>query len=225
MPGSGPGPHLLNGALDVMQGRIHLGAARMVYAGLVLLAITTGLLLGLALLGQSLTIDPPGRSVPLWRDMIFAGVVAACYGIYFSMPMLAWPVAVGVLAHALRWVALTEFDASPAIAVLVASFFAGLVITPVARRRPCRSRPSASRAWCRCCPAPTSPGWRPASRTSPTARMQRWHRSAGRSLTARRPSSSFSMGVGLIAPKLLIDRFGEKPRWTGAKPTLPSLYG
>ena len=132
-----PGPHLLNGALDLIQGRIHLGAARMVYAGLVLLAITTGLLLGLALLGQSLTVDPPGRSVPLWRDVVFAGVVAACYGIYFSMPlrMLAWPVAVGVLAHALRWVALTEFHSSPAIAVLVASIFAGLVITPVARRR------------------------------------------------------------------------------------------
>ncbi len=130
-----PGPHLLNGGLDLIQGRIHLGAARMVYAGLVLLAITTGLLLGLALLGQSLMIDPPGRSVSLGRDMVFAGVVAACYCIYFSMPMLARPVAVGVLAHALRWVALTELHASAAIAVLVASIFAGLAITPVARRR------------------------------------------------------------------------------------------
>jgi len=109
----------------------------MVYARLVLLAITTGLLLGLAPLGQSLTVNPPGRSVPLWRDTVFAGVVAACYGIYFSMPlrMMAWPVAVGVLAHALRWLALTAFDSSAAIAVLVASIFAGLVITPVARRR------------------------------------------------------------------------------------------
>jgi uncharacterized membrane protein YjjB (DUF3815 family) len=75
--------------------------------------------------------------VALWRDMLFAGVVAACYGIYFSMPlrMLAWPGAVGVLAHALRWAALTRFDSSAAIAVLVASLFVGLVITPVARRR------------------------------------------------------------------------------------------
>jgi uncharacterized membrane protein YjjP (DUF1212 family) len=46
-----PGPHLLNGALDLIKGRIHLGAARLIYAGLVILVISTGLLLGLTLLG------------------------------------------------------------------------------------------------------------------------------------------------------------------------------
>src|SRR5258708_2113695 len=30
-----PGPHVLNGALDLINGRIHLGAARLTYAGLV----------------------------------------------------------------------------------------------------------------------------------------------------------------------------------------------
>ena len=49
-----PGPAVLNGALDLVQGRIHLGAARMIYAGLVVAAISTGLLLGLALLGVGL---------------------------------------------------------------------------------------------------------------------------------------------------------------------------
>ena len=49
-----PGPHVLNGALDLINGRIHLGAARLIYAGLVIVAISTGLLLGLALLGVSL---------------------------------------------------------------------------------------------------------------------------------------------------------------------------
>ena len=34
-----------------------------------------------------------------------------------------------------------------------------------------------------------------------------------------------AMGVGLIDPKLLIDRCGEKPRWAGAKAARPSLYG
>ena len=48
-----PGPHVLNGALDLIKGRIHLGAARLVYAGLVVMAISTGLLLGLNFLGVS----------------------------------------------------------------------------------------------------------------------------------------------------------------------------
>jgi uncharacterized membrane protein YjjP (DUF1212 family) len=59
-----PGPHVLNGALDLVEGRIHLGAARLIYAGLVIVAISTGLLLGLALLGVSLPVDPGGRAVP-----------------------------------------------------------------------------------------------------------------------------------------------------------------
>jgi hypothetical protein len=33
-----------------------------------------------------------------------------------------------------------------------------------------------------------------------------------------------AMGVGLIGTKLLIDRFGERPRWAGAKLAHPSLY-
>ena len=41
-----PGPHVLNGALDLIKGRIHLGAARLVYAGLVIMVISMGLLFG-----------------------------------------------------------------------------------------------------------------------------------------------------------------------------------
>src|SRR6266481_5669633 len=73
-----PGPHILNGAFDLIGGRIHLGAARLLYAGLIVVAISTGLLLGLALLGASLPVDPPVRVVPLWHDIIAAGVAVAC---------------------------------------------------------------------------------------------------------------------------------------------------
>src|SRR5262249_31127092 len=68
-----PGPHILNGALDLINGRIDLGAARLIYAGLVVLAIATGLLLALTLFGVSLPVDPMGRAVPLWQDVIAAG--------------------------------------------------------------------------------------------------------------------------------------------------------
>jgi len=48
-----PGPHFLNAAIDLIKGRIHLGGARLIYAGLIVAAIATGLLLGLMLLGAS----------------------------------------------------------------------------------------------------------------------------------------------------------------------------
>lgn len=131
-----PGPHILNAALDLIGGRIHLGASRLLYAGLVVVAISTGLLLGLALLGVSLPVDPPGRAVPLWEDIIAAGVAVACYSVFFSTPlsMLPWPVAVGMLAHALRWVALSVCGLGVAAGALVACIVVGLLLTPVSRR-------------------------------------------------------------------------------------------
>jgi uncharacterized membrane protein YjjP (DUF1212 family) len=132
-----PGPHVLNGALDLVNGRIHLGATRLLYAGLVVVAISTGLLLGLALLGVALPIDPVGRGVPLWEDIVAAGVAVASYSVFFSTPlrMFGWPVAVGVSAHAFRWVALNCVGAGPAMGAFVACFVVGLVLTPVARSR------------------------------------------------------------------------------------------
>jgi uncharacterized membrane protein YjjP (DUF1212 family) len=132
-----PGPAVLNGALDLVRGRIHLGAARMIYAGLVVAAISTGLLLGLALLGVGLPVDEAGRAVPLWLDAIAAGVAVAAYCVFFSMPspMMVWPVAVGMLAHAFRWWLLVELGASAATGALAACLIVGLIITPIARRR------------------------------------------------------------------------------------------
>jgi uncharacterized membrane protein YjjP (DUF1212 family) len=131
-----PGPPVLSGALDLVNGRIHLGAARIVFAGLVVIAISTGLLLGLTLLGVSLPVDQASRAVPLWLDTIAAGIAVAAYGVFFSTPlhMLAWPVAVGMLAHALRWWLLTALGASAAIGALVACLVVALILTPVARR-------------------------------------------------------------------------------------------
>jgi uncharacterized membrane protein YjjP (DUF1212 family) len=132
-----PGPHVLNGALDLINGRIHLGAARLIYAGLVIVAISTGLLLGLALLGVSLPVDQAGRAVPLWQDVIAAGVAIAAYSVFFSTPpnMLLWPITVGMLAHALRWAAITALGFGAAIGTLLACLVVGLILTPVARRR------------------------------------------------------------------------------------------
>jgi uncharacterized membrane protein YjjB (DUF3815 family) len=100
-----PGPHVLNGMIDLAAARIYLGVSRLVFAGLVILAISGGLLLGLQLLGVSLPVDEPGRAVALWLDTLAAGVAVGAYSVFFSMPlrMLGWPIAVGMFAHALRW--------------------------------------------------------------------------------------------------------------------------
>jgi uncharacterized membrane protein YjjP (DUF1212 family) len=131
-----PGPHFLNSALDLINGRIALGAARLIYALLIVAAISTGLLLGLTLLGVSLPADPAGRAVLWWEDVIAAGVAVAAYSIFFSTPikMLPWPVAVGMLAHALRWTAITVVGFGVATGALVACAVVGLILTPVSRR-------------------------------------------------------------------------------------------
>jgi uncharacterized membrane protein YjjP (DUF1212 family) len=131
-----PGPHFLNGALDLVGGRIALGASRLLYATLIVVAISAGLLIGLALLGVSLPADPPGRVALLWEDMIAAGVAVAAYCIFFSCPprMLPWPVGVGMLAHALRWIAITQLGFGPAAGALVACVVVALILTPVSRR-------------------------------------------------------------------------------------------
>jgi uncharacterized membrane protein YjjP (DUF1212 family) len=131
-----PGPHFLNSALDLINGRIALGTARLMYAGLIVVAISVGLLIGLALLGVSLPADPAGRVVPLWQDVIAAGVAVAAYSVFFSTPlyMLPWPVAVGMFGHALRWAALTQLGFSAVTGALVACVAVAVILTPVSRR-------------------------------------------------------------------------------------------
>jgi uncharacterized membrane protein YjjB (DUF3815 family) len=59
-----------------------------------------------------------------------------CFCVFFSMPMamLPWPVAVDMLAHALRWVGLAIFGFGVATGALVACAIVGLALAPVSRR-------------------------------------------------------------------------------------------
>ena len=131
-----PGPHVLNGAADLIKNRIDLGLSRSVYAGLIIVAIAMGLLLGMALLGASLPVDPPGRADLVWWDLLAAGIAVASYCVFFSMPlrMLPWPVCVGMLAHGLRWLTINGLGADNALGALVACLVVGTILTPVSRR-------------------------------------------------------------------------------------------
>jgi uncharacterized membrane protein YjjP (DUF1212 family) len=131
-----PGPHVLNGMMDLIAARISLGSARLVFAGFIVLTISFGLLLGLGLLGVSLPVDGPGRAVPLWVDVIAAGVAVGAYSVFYSTPlrMLPWPVGIGMAAHALRWWTLAH-GGGAATGAFVACLLVGLCLAPVAYRR------------------------------------------------------------------------------------------
>jgi uncharacterized membrane protein YjjP (DUF1212 family) len=131
-----PGPHILNGAIDLARARIALGMARLFYAGLTVLMICTGLLLGLAAGGANLPTAAPSVPVPFGADVIAAGCAVAAFGTFFSMPwrLLPVPILIGMLAHAARWALISLAGAQAATGALVACFLAGLIATPVADR-------------------------------------------------------------------------------------------
>jgi uncharacterized membrane protein YjjB (DUF3815 family) len=131
-----PGPHLLNGAIDLVRGRIPLGASRIGYAGLIILMICIGLLVGLALGGVNLPASGPSSPVPLGYDVVAAGVAVAAYGTFFAMPwrMLPIPMLIGMLAHTCRWLVITMGGGSVETGALVACLAASIIVTPVAGR-------------------------------------------------------------------------------------------
>jgi len=131
-----PGPHVLNGALDLLALRIPLGLARLGYAALLLLSIGTGLAIALAIFGTDLPTDPAGRTVPFWLDVVAAAVAAASYPVYFSMPyrLIVWPVVVGAAAHGLRWWAMSIWDMNIVTGAFLACLLVGSVLAPVAHR-------------------------------------------------------------------------------------------
>jgi uncharacterized membrane protein YjjP (DUF1212 family) len=129
-----PGPHVLNGAMDLLALRMTLGLTRLGYATLVLGAIAAGLILGLRFGGQTLPLSSADVRVGLSADVLAAGVAAASYPVYFSMPyrMIGWPVAAGMVAHAAHWWSITVWHASLDAAALVSCLIVGTALAPVA---------------------------------------------------------------------------------------------
>ncbi len=131
-----PGPHILNGALDLLALRVTLGIGRLGYAALILAAIATGLMLGLAAGGSTISVAQPAATVPLYVDVVAAGIAAGSYPVYFSMPyrMISWPVGFGMLAHAAHWWAVAVGHVDVATAALGSCLIVGVLLVPVSHR-------------------------------------------------------------------------------------------
>jgi len=131
-----PGPHLLNGAIDLARTRITLGIARLTYAGIIVLMICFGLLLGFTAGGAALPTAGRSAPVPFVADVIAAAFAVAAFGSLFSIPwrMLPFPIAAGMLGHAVRWAVISLADANVATGALVACILVSIVVTPVVDR-------------------------------------------------------------------------------------------
>jgi hypothetical protein len=101
----------------------------------------------LAIDGRSLAVGQSSTVVPLYVDVLAAGIAAGSYPVFFSMPyrMIGWPVAVGMLAHAAHWWALTVWHVDIATAALVSCLIAGVLWCRYRTICGCRSLRSGSR--------------------------------------------------------------------------------
>jgi uncharacterized membrane protein YjjP (DUF1212 family) len=131
-----PGPHILNGAIDLARTRIALGIARLAYAAVIVLLTCAGGLFGFTAVGVSLAMGQSSPPVPLMIDVIAAGCAVASFGTFFSMPwrLLPVPIAVGMLAHAARWALISVAGGSAATGALIACTLVSVLVTPVVDR-------------------------------------------------------------------------------------------
>jgi uncharacterized membrane protein YjjB (DUF3815 family) len=100
------------------------------------LLICAGGLFGFTAAGGDLAIAGPSPPVPLIIDVIAAGCAVASFGTFFSMPwrLLAFPIAVGMLAHAARWALIVLAGGSAPSGALVACILVSVLTAPVVDR-------------------------------------------------------------------------------------------
>lgn len=130
-----PGPHLINGLYDTIENNIQTGLPRLWLALSILVAASLGILIGGRLTLDMNTIPAwyGGGTVPLWLDMLLAGIVSCGFGAFYNAPwrVLWMSILCGMIGHGIRYLCLQSgwsLEASTLVACLTIGFMANTVV-------------------------------------------------------------------------------------------------
>jgi uncharacterized membrane protein YjjB (DUF3815 family) len=133
-----PGPHLINGMLDLMDNYLPMSMARLGLAAGILLASALGIVLGVEL---TLPGPLPGDQVAntdrlnLASDMVLAGLVTCGFAVFYNTPwrQVAMAAVGGMAGHGLRFLALDEVGCRLEAATFLGALAVGVVSGWMAR--------------------------------------------------------------------------------------------
>ena len=132
-----PGPHLINGLLDVVDNFMPMGIARLGLALSILLACALGIVIGMKITLPVLPMAEDGMKADhlnLISDMLLAGIVTIGFAVFYNAAWLHVGLATvgGMIGHGLRYIAL-EAGWKLDTATFLGSFAVGLVAAWIAR--------------------------------------------------------------------------------------------
>jgi uncharacterized membrane protein YjjB (DUF3815 family) len=132
-----PGPHLINGLLDLVENYLPMSLARLGLATAILMSSAIGVIGGLELAFPSPPIagtSADASHLNLLSDMLLAGVVTCGFAVYYNATWKQVGLAVvgGMGGHGLRYVAL-NVDFTPEAATFFGGAAVGLVSALIAR--------------------------------------------------------------------------------------------
>lgn len=134
-----PGPHLINGLLDMIDNQVPMSLSRLGLATAILLASALGIVLGVELTIPDFDFSGPAGSADqlnLASDMVLAGIATCGFAVFFNVPWshLGLAAAGGMAGHGVRFLML-EAGARPEAAAFLGGLTVGAISGWMARRR------------------------------------------------------------------------------------------